>query len=268
MSPRQHPPPICPIGRPVNAGRVRRPGGPTLALLAVLIVAGASLAFALHRQRGEQAGFPHVKPVQRAGGKSNPQWAGYVVRGHTFGGVAATWSVPSIHCTSQDTNASFWVGLDGAATDTVQQTGVEALCRDGQARYYAFYEFYPAASVRPHWEVRPGDVVHAQVRRLSPGTFSVALSVGSHPRLNVRHTISQAAAASAEVITEQSGDSYAPLSAFSRVTFTGVTVDDQPIGTARYYRLTMVDRDGRPRAVTTPLDASGARFAVTRQHRQ
>src|SRR5438876_3385239 len=82
----------------------------------------------------------------RAGTSTN--WSGYSTTGApgSFQNASATWVQPQVTCTSQNTYAAFWVGLDGDGTSTVEQLGTEADCVGGQARYSSWYEMYPRRS--------------------------------------------------------------------------------------------------------------------------
>ena len=61
---------------------------------------------------------------KRAGERTNPSWAGYAARGRMFSSAVARIRVPTVSCVEPDTNASFWVGLDGLANESVEQIGV------------------------------------------------------------------------------------------------------------------------------------------------
>ena len=51
-------------------------------------------------------------------------WAGYDATGRRFVSVRATWLQPPLQAVpSALTYASFWVGLDGDGSSTVEQTG-------------------------------------------------------------------------------------------------------------------------------------------------
>ena len=54
-------------------------------------------------------------------------WSGYVLKGATFTAASASWIQPSVVCTA-DARVSFWVGLDGNGTPTVEQVGTVAVC--------------------------------------------------------------------------------------------------------------------------------------------
>jgi hypothetical protein len=101
-------------------------------------------------------------------------WAGYAVTGakNSSTDVRGSWIVPSVDCSSAPNGySSFWVGIDGFNSNTVEQTGTDSDCvslngRPATATYYAWFEFYPNPSYEilfPHALV-PGDVVTAEVK--------------------------------------------------------------------------------------------------------
>ncbi len=148
--------------------------------------------------------------ADRSDQQTDRQWSGYVGVGRRFRNVSARFTVPSVSCPEPNMNASFWVGPDGFDSPTVEQIGVEALCRDGVARYSAWRQAYPAPS-------QPLDLVvlagHEIVARVSVGPTGVSFalrdltsSVGFEETVRVSGT----RFTSAEVIAEQSGASPGP----------------------------------------------------------
>jgi hypothetical protein len=93
-------------------------------------------------------------------------WSGYAVTG-TVDSVTGSWVVPTATCVGtgvENTGASFWVGIDGYTSATVEQTGTDSDCSNGFPSYYAWYEFFPAAGVTiASITVQPGDVMTASV---------------------------------------------------------------------------------------------------------
>ena len=59
--------------------------------------------------------------------------------------------------------AAFWDGLDGYNSGSVEQTGTIGYCSGATAKYYAWYEMYPAGSVVYSQPVAPGDEISASV---------------------------------------------------------------------------------------------------------
>jgi hypothetical protein len=140
------------------------------------------------------------------GSLSSTNWSGYAVNG-TTGSVTmaqATWKVPAVNCPTTGTlYSSYWVGIDGFRSSTVEQTGTDSDCRSGVATYYAWYEFYPKASHSiSGFTVRPGDIIGARVWFAS-GSFTVAIENFNTTQLyKTTSTVSGAARSSAEFIAE------------------------------------------------------------------
>ena len=71
-------------------------------------------------------------------------------------------------CTpGQRTYSAFWLGIGGmrASSRRLEQAGTEADCtRAGTARYSAWYELVPHASVPLRLTIAPGDEISASVR--------------------------------------------------------------------------------------------------------
>jgi hypothetical protein len=139
-------------------------------------------------------------------------WSGYAdsaSSGYAFTSVSATWTQPSVttQSTSSYVAASFWVGLDGFNSNTVEQTGTQAvLGSNGQMQYTAWYELYPQVEI-PVFNVNPGDTISASVT-YNPGsnnyTFKISdlTSNQSYSTTTVNSYTTQAARSSAEWIVE------------------------------------------------------------------
>src|SRR5712691_10903633 len=92
----------------------------------------------------------------------------------TYASVSATWTEPTGTCTSRGSQySSFWVGLDGYSSNSVEQTGSEVDCSGSSPRYYAWYEMYPNPSVSYSNTVRPGDHFNASVTYTGGSSFSL-----------------------------------------------------------------------------------------------
>ncbi len=96
-------------------------------------------------------------------------WSGYAVTGpeDSVTEAAGSWVVPTATCAGNgeaNTGASFWVGIDGYTSPTVEQTGTDSDCSKGAPTYYAWYEFAPLGGVTiTTIDVEPGDVMTASV---------------------------------------------------------------------------------------------------------
>jgi hypothetical protein len=163
-----------------------------------------------------------------------------------------------------DTFASFWVGLDGDGTNTVEQTGTEADCRGDSAAYQGWFEMFPANPVFYSNPVQPGDAMSASVVAAGGGAFTLTLTDSTQGWTQAAHQVSATAQlGSAEVITEApSNGNVLPLSDFGAVSFTGATVDQTALGDANPDALTMVSAQNVTEATPSAL-TGGSAFSVT-----
>ena len=97
-------------------------------------------------------------------------WSGYAGTTGTYTSVSASWTEPTGTCSRGDQYSSFWVGLDGYNSSSVEQTGSEVDCVGRTARYYAWYEMYPSASVTYSNTVAgPGCVIRVTAHSVTSG---------------------------------------------------------------------------------------------------
>ena len=106
-------------------------------------------------------------------------WSGYAVTGpnDSVSDVKGSWKVPAIQgaCSSQTQYSSFWVGIDGYSSNTVEQIGTDSDCQNGSPIYYAWYEFYPHYPYNIPIAISAGDVISAEVSYLG-GKFTVSIT--------------------------------------------------------------------------------------------
>jgi Peptidase A4 family len=201
-----------------------------------------------------------------AAAMTSQNWAGYASAGSagSFTSVSASWTEPAVTCTATGTFASFWVGLDGDGTTTVEQTGTEADCDGGTATYQGWFEMFPAAPVFYDNPVNPGDAMSASVVANGGGAFTLTLTDSTQGwNQTTSQTSGTAQLGSAEVIAEAPSDqTVLPLSNFGAVSFTGVTVDNTAIGNENPSALTMVSANGVTEATPSALTGGNA-FTVT-----
>jgi hypothetical protein len=165
-----------------------------------------------------------VKPISETAATST-NWSGYAVTGAngSVTSVKASWIVPAIQGACPATGSqysSFWVGIDGYNSNTVEQTGTDSDCINGQPSYYAWYEFYPKRS-RLSISVAPGDVIAAEVDYVGHNTFQVSLTdLTSGQSMSATAKVAQAARSSAEWIAEApSGGGILALANFGTASF-------------------------------------------------
>jgi hypothetical protein len=200
--------------------------------------------------------------------------------------VSTSWTQPSIingGCTSSDPTgltknspyAAFWAGLDGYNSDSVEQTGTIAYCSGPKAKYYAWYEMYPAGLVVYSNTVAPGDEMSASV------AYAPTTTTGRHGRKSTAYvytlkltdatagwtektpitTTTSYARSSAECITEApSYENILPLADFGTVSYSSCDANGSALTSfpSELEQITMVNgTTGATESSTSPLDASG-----------
>jgi hypothetical protein len=198
---------------------------------------------------------------------TSTNWSGYAAAGQpgTFTSVSSSWIQPAVTCGAQQTFSSFWVGLDGDGTQSVEQTGTEADCANGAASYQGWWEMFPAAPVFYNNPVKPGDAMSASVASAGGGAFTLTLTDQTGNWTQTTQQTSQTAKlGSAEVIAEapSSQTGVLPLSNFGTVNFSGANADNAPIGNSGADSLTMVSANGVTEATPSALTGGNA-FSVT-----
>jgi hypothetical protein len=213
-----------------------------------------------------RGGYPMMPHTAANAAETTMNWAGYATAGTagTFTSVSTSWTQPSVTCGGTDTFSSFWAGLDGDGTPTVEQTGTEADCQDGTAVYSGWYEAFPNAPVFYNEPVQPGDAMSASVTANGGGSFALTLTdTTQNWTQTTNQTVANAELGSAEVIAEApSSQTVLPLADFGTVNFSDVTVNGQPIGGDNPDSLTMVSNNGTPEATPSALTGQNS-FSVT-----
>jgi hypothetical protein len=232
------------------------------AALALFLV----FAFAFPAGAGAHSIVRHGAPNHRITRSTSTNWAGYSATGGTFTSVSATWKQPTATCTSATAYSSFWVGLDGDGTNTVEQIGTDADCSGGKAVYYAWYEMYPKFPVNLSLTIHPGDTVSAKVTTGGNGTFTLTIKdTTSGGSFTTTQRLKRARLGSAEVIAEApSSGGVLPLANFGTVGFSAATVNGQPIGSFNPDRIDMVS--GTTTKATTSALSGGNAFSVKWNH--
>ena len=107
-------------------------------------------------------------------------WSGYAItsRPGSVTDVKGSWVVPAIAgaCGPVEQHSSFWVGIDGLTSPTVEQIGTDSACIGGAPSYFAWYEFFPQGSHLIHtMTVSPGDTIFGEVS-YSSGRFNLTIA--------------------------------------------------------------------------------------------
>jgi Peptidase A4 family len=185
-----------------------------LLLAAALVPASAGTSVAASVGFGPQTVHPH-----------DSIWGGYAAAGSGFTTISGSWTEPSVTCNTTDDLFAPWVGIDGYGNETVEQTGVQTDCSSGRPVLSGWYEMYPAAPVYYSNAVSQGDKFTASV--VFNGGSSYTLTLSDTTKGWSQHVTKSISAenATAEAVIESPTSSYP---SFSKLTFTGVTVNGSP----------------------------------------
>lgn len=247
-------------------------------LLAMLTLA-AGMALTASSASAATTGFTLGGPIHLVGANravhsgishqaGSTNWSGYAATAGTYTSVSASWTQPAGTCSSGAQQAAFWVGLDGYSSSSVEQTGSEVDCLGSTARYFAWYEMYPNASVNYSNTVQPGDHFNASVTFTGTSTFSLDIADTtqgwSHATVA---TLAGAARSSAEVIVEApccvAGGGILPLTNFGTVNIAGSTANGAALGDAGgMTQITMIDNTGLDKDTVSSL-SGGENFSAT-----
>jgi hypothetical protein len=201
----------------------------------------------------------HGRPVNQ---DQSTNWSGYAATG-SFSSVSANWTEPTGHCTSATRYSSFWVGLDGFNSSTVEQTGSEVDCSSGSTVYYSWYEMYPAFPVNFSNTVRPGDKFFGSVTFNGGSSYTLVLQdITQGWKHTVNKSLSGAANSSAEAIAEApcctASGGILPLANFGTVNFSNAKANGSAIGNSSPVQIDMIDNSGRLKDQTSSLSGGGS----------
>jgi hypothetical protein len=185
-------------------------------------------------------------------------------------------------CSSTASYSSFWVGIDGYSSNTVEQTGTDSDCVNGKPTYSAWFEFYPHLSYTINSiTINPGDVISAEVRSdpgglftvtltdlTNGGTFSTSAKMPSAKR-SPAEWIAEAPSSGgtlplADFGTANYGEQYTRVASTSFATISGTTASLGSFG-SNVLQIQMVDRNGVPEASPSSLSSKGSSFSVAWQ---
>jgi Peptidase A4 family len=232
------------------------------ALVGVLAIAAALSATA----GGATSSVRHG-PIHMITRSTSTNWSGYAVTGGRYTSVSATWKQPTATC-SGTAYSSFWVGLDGDTSGTVEQTGTDADCSGSTPKYYAWYEMYPKFPVNFSNPVTPGDTMTASVTTNGSGSFTLKISDTSKGWTNTTTArLKSAKLASAEVIAEapSSSGGVLPLANFGTVNFSGASANGALL-TSNTAGIDAITMESGSTVKAQPSSISSGGFSVAFKH--
>ena len=252
----------------------------SLAVVAILSLSSLGLAQSLSPQAGvHHRSVPRIRALTD-GAATSTNWSGYAVTGPAGSVTDAkgSWIVPSVTCSSAASYSSFWVGIDGFGSNTVEQTGTDSDCQSGSPTYYAWYEFYPGpAFLITGITVRPGDHISAEAV-YSTGLVTVTItdtttaqsfttSGGAGALRSSAEWIAEAPSSAGGVLplanfgTAYFGQDNTAISPTNYATVSGVTGPISSFGPS-VQEITMVSSSGTTEAQPSPLSIDGTSFSV------
>jgi hypothetical protein len=192
-------------------------------------------------------------------------WSGYAVTGANgaYKSVSASWTEPKATCTSRRSAqyASFWVGLDGYSSNSVEQTGTDSDCSGTTPKYYGWYEMYPAYPVNFSNTVKPGDAMSASVTFSGTETFTLVLKDSTQGWMQtIVKNQTGLARSSAEVITEapSSNSGVLPLADFGTVSYSTSSANGSSLGGQNPIQIIMINNSGQDKDSTSSISSGGA----------
>jgi len=201
-------------------------------------------------------------------------WSGYAAhlpRKGTFHSVSASWIQPRARCAASTGHqfASFWVGLDGFNSKSVEQIGTESDCAGTTPHYLGWFEMFPALPVNFKTTVKPGDHMSASVTFTGTAKYTLVLTDATR---HWTHTIvkrnANLARSSAEVITEAPSSAATgavlPLANFGTIRYSLVRVNGLVLNKETPSRIVMFSiTSGLPLDTTSVLGNAGGAFSNT-----
>lgn len=249
---------------------------PVVALAVVgmltLFAATPSSAIAVHTSAQSATHFtaPRQSHVRQGKNSTSTNWSGYATTGTTYSDVKGSWTQPTATCSSgQTAYSSFWVGIDGDGTNSVEQTGTDADCSNGAPQYYAWYEMYPKFPVNLSNPVRPGDHINAEVKVSGKGNFALTISDTTQGwTFTTNQKSTKAKLGSAEWIAEAPSGSggVLPLANFGTISFTSCSANGVSISSNPNPDEIVMQSGSTVKAQPSALGSGGASFSVAWKH--
>ena len=236
------------------------------AAIAVFTVVGAGTATASGPDAATARAATRA-PNHKISNSSSTNWSGYAVTGGTYRTVIASWVQPALTCSST-AYSSFWVGIDGDTSGTVEQTGTEADCNGSTPVYSSWYEMYPKFPLTYPDAVAPGDHFTSSVATDGTGNFTLTLSNTTKGWTeSVSKRLKSARLASAEIIAEapSSSGGVLPLANFGTASFSGAKVNGGTL-TSSTAGIDAITMQSGSTVKAQPSSISNGAFSVTWKH--
>ena len=205
-------------------------------------------------------------------------WAGYLVsldiqnRSEGVSSISASWIVPEVKVSENNTFSSVWVGIGGYGEQSLIQAGTEQQCVDGKLEYFAWYELLPyTITTVPSLNIQPGHSVTVSINLLNDNESTWLLSLtdvtnGRHFQKNVFYNSTRK---SAEWVVERPmvKGVISTLADFGNATINNCTATINGVtGSVSdfiYSPVIMVDSNDTELTSVLPLNSDGSSFTVS-----
>jgi len=123
---------------------------------------------------------PSPPAVPASPAQTSANWSGYVIEGANDG-AGGNWTVPILDCAAVTMSASSdWVGVNGATSPELFQTGVTDSCIDGSQSDYAWFTDaalgLETSSPGLGLTISPGDAISAEVFQDTSGFWAYSIT--------------------------------------------------------------------------------------------
>lgn len=240
----------------------------------VLVLVSITLAAAIYTPTStELLAVPRIRVKEG----TSTNWSGYAVETSLTSpqkgavtDVIGSWNVPAVTGTTT-AYSSFWIGIDGYSSGTVEQIGTDSDISSGKAIYYAWYEMYPKWPVNLStiaYQVSPGDTISAEVK-YQGSKFILTITDFGKWTYSTTQKSGSAKRSSAEWVAEAPwSGGVLPLADFGSVTFNECTTTlNGHTGSIsdnlwKYDAIDMTTSSGAMKADTLSLLTNGSSFSV------
>jgi hypothetical protein len=240
-------------------------------LAVVMIIVGAVVTYySISKYLTSQS--PSTSSVART-----TQWAGYIVasnfqnRQPVASSVSASWTVPEVKTSENNTESAAWIGIGGYGDKTLIQTGTDQQCVNGRVSYYAWYELIPDPVVRiTNMRIRAGDTITASINLTNKAASAWSIEINDVTRgATFKEAVFyNSSRLSAEWIVERPtvNGNIRTLADFGSVTFSNCTATiENSTGTVSsfpYNQLVMYTSQDVQLVTVSPLYSDGSSFTV------
>ncbi len=122
---------------------------------------------------------PQQQPTAPALGVDYAEnWAGYDISGSSFTAVSGSFNVPTLYAATRHTTSSEWVGIDGAANDSLIQAGVAQKYDPSSGLVYdhAWWEILPAAETIVPLRISTGDEISVAIAQIARTHWRISIT--------------------------------------------------------------------------------------------